>query len=151
MEVPMRSITALRVLLYCCVAVPAMAQSTFAGVQVKGGTTLFATDHTGHETKGKLVGLTDSALMLQLKDSTRTFTPDELALIERKGDSLKNGAIVGVILGVWCAIICGQGLDSPHQLPAAVAKEVLIPIGIDAAIQGRTKIWPLKQKKTKVR
>ena len=46
-------------------------------------------------------------------------------------DSLKNGAIIGaVVLGAWCAIICGQGLDSPGKLPLAV----LVAAGEGAAI-----------------
>jgi hypothetical protein len=37
-------------------------------------------------------------------------------------DSLKEGAIIGaIVLGVWCLIICGQGLDNSGQLAGAVA------------------------------
>ena len=79
----MKAITALSVLLYCLVALPAMAQSTFAGVQVKPHATLYVTEPNGVETKGRLATLTDDAVTLTLKNSTRTFTPDELVHIGR--------------------------------------------------------------------
>ena len=70
----MRVLTVLRVLVYCCVAVPATAQSTFAGVQVNGHPTLYVTLATGRAFKGKLATLTDDALTIAIKSTTRTFT-----------------------------------------------------------------------------
>jgi hypothetical protein len=50
---------------------------------------------------------------------------------DRDRDSLKNGAIIGaVVLGAWCAVVCGQGLDDASQLPLAV----LASAGMGAAI-----------------
>ena len=45
-------------------------------------------------------------------------------------DSLVNGALIGAaVVGVWCAIVCGQGLDSHGQLPLAVVVNVPTPGG----------------------
>lgn len=57
-------------------------------------------------------------------------------------DSVMDGALVGaVVLGAWCAIVCGQGLDNAGQLPLAVLAAAgygaLIGAGIDA-MQSRT-------------
>jgi hypothetical protein len=59
----------------------------------------------------------------------RTNDPDK--------DSIKEGAIIGaIVLGTWCLIICGQGLDSSGQLPLAVAASAgmgaLLGAGIDS-------------------
>jgi hypothetical protein len=61
-------------------------------------------------------------------------------------DSLKNGAIIGaVVLGTWCAIVCGQGLDSPGKLPLAVlvaaGEGAAIGAGIDAMHSRKTGIY----------
>jgi hypothetical protein len=52
-------------------------------------------------------------------------------------DSLKEGAIIGaLVMGAWCLLICGQGLDRPSQIPLAVAASAgmgaLIGAGIDS-------------------
>jgi hypothetical protein len=141
----MRAITALRILLYCGLTVPAAAQSTFAGVKVKHHATLYVTEKNSRETKGKLVSLTDEAMTLQLKDAIRSFTPDELVLVERRGDSLKNGAIVGAMLGSLCAFLtCAMELTG-GRLAGAAFEAAALPVGIDAINRGRTRIWPIKQ------
>jgi hypothetical protein len=61
-------------------------------------------------------------------------------------DSLKNGAIIGaVVLGAWCAIICGQGLDNAGKLPLAVlvaaGEGAAIGAGIDAMHSRKTGIY----------
>ena len=61
-------------------------------------------------------------------------------------DSLKNGAIIGaVVLGTWCAIICGQGLDSPGKVPLAVlvaaGEGAAIGAGIDAMISRKAGVY----------
>ena len=72
------------------------------------------------------------------------------------GDSLKNGAIIGaVVVGAWCALVCGQGLDSSGQIPIAVAANAglgaLIGAGIDADHRGRTLLYPRSSTVSRVR
>lgn len=60
-------------------------------------------------------------------------------------DSLRNGAIIGaIVLGTWCLIVCGQGLDSSDQLAGVVALNAglgaLIGAGIDARFSRRHRI-----------
>jgi hypothetical protein len=69
-----------------------------------------------------------------------------LERIDATHDSLVNGAVIGGLsLGLWCAVICGQGLDSAGSLPTAVVINAglgaLIGAGIDAAHRGRTPIY----------
>jgi hypothetical protein len=132
----------------------ASAQS-FSNLSLEGLPTLYVTDRAGHETTGKLVTLTESSFVVRLKDNTtRTFQPDETALVQKRGDSLKNGAIIGAVIGGFAGI--GAGIsDCPsvndrshcagfHIAMAAVGVGIWTAIGtaIDAAIPGRTRIWP---------
>ena len=141
--------------LVSCFAGRASAQ-TFSNVQVEGLPTVYVTDRTGQETVGKLVTLTESAIVVRLKDNTtRTFRPDETTLVERRGDSLKNGTIIGAIFGGVMGTLTGGMGDCPdarnrshcpgtHVAVAFLATGIWAAIGagIDAAIPGRTRIWP---------
>ena len=76
-------------------------------------------------------GLRLPAQTFQVPSRPQTRTTD------RDKDSLKNGAIIGaIVMGTWCAIICGQGLDRTSQLPLAVAAGAgigaLMGAGIDS-------------------
>ena len=146
----MRFVTMLRVLAYCCVALPAGAQSTFANVRAEALPTVYVTDRTGQATKGQLIGLTDSAIVVQTDTLTKTFAPADVSLIERKGDSLKNGTLIGLAVGVFVATATMFGNCPSHNCAGArlafalpgIAIYTAIGTAVDAAIPGRTRIWP---------
>ena len=96
----MRWMTVLRVLFYSFLAIPASAQTTFAGLNQKGVDTIFVTDRAGHETKGLLVGLTDSTVTVVTAGGPQTFVADDVVRLDRRGDSLKNGALIGMGIGI---------------------------------------------------
>jgi len=146
----MRSVTVIRTLVYCLIALPAMAQSTFAGVRLDKLPTVFVTDRSGTETAGKLVKLTDSIVELQTDYGDKTFTADEVSVIERQGDSLKNGTLIGLGVGLFgdalvlssCHRDCGSGTAFFALLTAGLY--TAIGTAIDAAVPGRTRLWPAK-------
>lgn len=151
----MRFLTVLGVIACCCVAMPAGAQAGFSNVDVKGLPTIYVTDRAGHEVKGKLVSLTDAAIGVRLEDMTlRTFNQDEVSLVEKRGDSLKNGTLIGLGVGI---VLSGIAVaDCPHcggaRVPiilAGIGIYTAIGTAIDAAIPGRTRIWPLKSSKAR--
>jgi hypothetical protein len=94
--------TGLIVFALATAAAPASAQSAdFSGVQPKGLPTVYVTDRQGQETKGKIVSWTDSAVVLRVDDgATRTFKTGEAVRIDLRGDSLKNGALIGAGVGL---------------------------------------------------
>jgi hypothetical protein len=101
---------------------------------------------TGEEISGRLLNLGPDELRLLVEGQERNILLADVAQVDRAGDSLKNGAIIGaLVVGAWCALVCGQGLDSADQLPVAVAVNAgvgaLIGIGIDAANQERTTVY----------
>ena len=147
----MRFMTVLRVLAYCCVAVPAGAQTTFANIRTEALPTLYVTDLTGHQTTGQLVGLTESALTIQTAAATRTFQASEVSHVDRKGDSLKNGTLIGLAVGVvGSGVLAGSCMRYHCRgiVPFLVLNTGIytaIGTAIDAAIPGRTRIWPWRK------
>src|SRR5215203_3116834 len=133
-------------------------------VLVKLGESLTVIDNTGHRARGRLTQLDASALELEFPNKDRRqFTAATIATIEkRRGDSLKNGALIGLIIGggigVWA------GIDDAHYQQdlyggasnytgASAGREALgfglfyagvgaaIGTGIDALIHGNRVIY----------
>jgi hypothetical protein len=94
----------------------------------------------------RLIHLNEEAVTLLLDDRQVVMPLSDVLRIQKSGDSLWNGALIGgIVLGVWCAMICGQGLNEAGQLPTTVvvngAVGALIGAGIDAMHKGRTTIY----------
>lgn len=108
---------------------------------------VFAHDGDVHPTVvGTLLRLGPDAATLLVNGQERELPLTEVARIETPRDGLKNGAIIGaIVLGSWCAIICGQGLDSGGQLSAAIVANAAlgasIGVGFDALVGGRKTIY----------
>ena len=138
----------------------AIAQSpVFEGLQLKGLPVVYVTERTGRETAGRLVSLTESALVVNVSGADQTFNPADVVRIERRGDSLKNGAIIGAAFGLITGAMlneCAGGGSGPRGegCPGAriglalggAAIWAAIGAGIDALIPGRTRIWPARGK-----
>ena len=150
----MRLVTALVVLACCAAAVPAGAQATFGQVRAEGSPTVYVTEHSGQETRGQLVTFSESEITIKTGTLTKTFTHDQVSLIERKGDSLKNGALAGVAFGVLPNLFATSegcsGRPNGCRVGFFLFGEALygaIGAGIDALIPGRTRIWPAGPRK----
>lgn len=79
-----------------CVAAPLLAQEPPQPAPIlRGMFTVYVLDRSGAETEGSLVSLTDSAVVVRTDTASRTYDLADVVRIYRKGDSLKNGAIVG--------------------------------------------------------
>jgi hypothetical protein len=103
---------------------------------------------SGREINGRLVELSGDAVRI-LVDGKATDLPltDVRRIDVEKSDSLKNGAVIGaVVLGAWCTLVCGQGVNSAIQVVPAIAVNAglgaLIGAGIDAGQRERTMIYP---------
>ena len=102
----------------------------------------------GDEARGQLLRLGPDTLTLLEQGTSRDIPLAAVTRIDARGDSVKNGAIIGaVVLGAWCALVCPQGLDgySNNQLPyilgVNIALGTAIGAGIDAMHVGRTTIY----------
>jgi hypothetical protein len=150
------------VLAACCgLAVPAAAQTPAAAVP-SGMFDVYVTNRAGQEVRGRLVGLTASDVTVNTGGAIRTLNLTDVSLIERKGDSLKNGTIIGAVVGgAVAALMVGEtcaGVETgQHCTGQAIAFSLIsvgvyaaIGAGIDALIPGRTRIYPAKPDKSGV-
>lgn len=136
-----------------CFSMRASAQSPPpAGVTMTGLFPVYVLDRTGEETKGRLVSLTGSSVVLQTDSTTQTFNLSDIVRIDRQGDSLKNGAIIGAVFGGVMGIFTGGLSDCPSARSECPGSRVAlalvstgvwsaIGVGIDALIPGRTLLW----------
>ena len=101
---------------------------------------------SGEELHGRLLDLGPETLSIVV-DNRRVDLPlNDVLRIDRRGDSLKNGAIIGaVVFGGWCAFICGQGVVSGAQWASVAVLNGLLGAAIgaslDATHNGRTTVY----------
>ena len=71
----------------------------------------------------------------------RRFKRDTIARIDRQGDSLKNGAIIGALIGAPFGVIGSLFAGNIGPFLASTGGWMGIGIGLDAAHQGRTRVY----------
>ena len=128
-------------------ATPAAAQGS-ATISPRPVSAIYVRSVGGGEARGQLLRLGPDTLTLLEQGTSRDIPLASVTRIDARGDSVKNGAIIGaVVLGAWCALICPQGLDgySNNQLPyilgVNIALGAAVGAGIDAMHVGRTTIY----------
>ena len=138
---------------------PALHAQDFSTIQLKNLPIVYVEDRAGAETRGRLLSITPIAIAIDVDGSQRTFAPADVTKIDRRGDSLKNGALIGAAIGVLTGFFgdCPRaGSNSAgNGCPGARIGYVLggsaiwagIGAGIDALIPGRTRLWPAPMKR----
>jgi hypothetical protein len=112
--------------------------------RLKVGDTVWVTDAAGREVKGKIVDLAPEAVTVKA-DASRTYGPADVNLIhERRPDSFKNGALIGLAIGGGLSLgLCMAGSESEDYGWCALAVGIYggvgagIGVGIDALIPGK--------------
>jgi hypothetical protein len=136
-------------------AAPAAAQQTTpaAGLRPEGLATVFVQDDSGVQTKGKLLRLDQQSVTVLVDDQERIFELSTVRKIQKRGDSLRNGAIAGAVFGAAMGVMIGAFSDCPsvaYQCTAGARAVIAltstaiysaIGAGIDAAIPGRTTLY----------
>jgi hypothetical protein len=140
-------------------AVPANAQEPFSSVQhlLRVGDTVFVTDHNnGITKKGKLVQVGPSSVRLAMDGTEREWAATDVRVLERRGDSVTDGAVRGAVTGALLGAVSGaiagatwansgsgttpaRGALGCGMLSAFIGTG--IGLAIDALIQGRTTIY----------
>jgi hypothetical protein len=111
---------------------------------------VYVTDHEGRVTRGRLIELDRHRLALTTSEGPRSFTVNDVRKIERRGDSLKNGAIIGALVGILPAILSLQGSsgdlsagETALWVLGGVAVYSALGVAVDALIVGRTTVYPV--------
>jgi hypothetical protein len=130
------------------------AAAHWPGLVSSGLSTVYVLDNTGTETSGKFLRLNPDSIVLLVDGAERRFETARVARIQKRGDSLRNGAIIGAIVGVAMGIITAGISDCPGDHPGGgcpgsraalflVSTGVYSAIGtgIDALIPGRTTLY----------
>ena len=135
----------------------AAAQDTLSrwpGLDVTQLSTVYVVDDAGVETTGKLLRIDPDAVVLLVGGAERRVEAPHVRRIDKRGDSLKNGAWIGAVVGAAFGAL-GAGLsdcpgdDSGGGCAGGRAALFLISTGtyaacgtaIDALIVGRTRIY----------
>jgi hypothetical protein len=108
------------------------------------GPVVYVRDTAGNEMKGRLVQISDSGIMLLTDGITREIPQPEIAKIDRHGDSVRDGAVIGAALGAigYIAVARADGVTANiAALPVAVFFYAAMGAGIDAMITRRTEIY----------
>ena len=126
---------------------PAGAQTVDAP-KVKGFPVVYVTESSGKETTGRIVSWTDSTIVLKTDMTTKSFAEGEAIRVDLKGDSVKNGALIGAGVGaVMAGLTSGfadcEGCGGMRVTFALVTVGMYAAIGtaLDALIPGRTPLW----------
>ncbi len=82
--------------------------------RVRSGNTVYVTDYAGMEMKGKIVDLSASALVLDVNGTHRRLDQGTVQSVQRRGDSLWNGMLIGVAVGASAML-----LADPRYEPCA--------------------------------
>lgn len=128
--------------------------SSWPGLVSSRLSTVYVLDTTGAETSGKLLRLNPDSVVLLVSGAERQFETARVARIQKRGDSLRNGAIIGAVVGVALGILTAGIADCPGDrtsdgCPGSRAALFLISTGvysaigtgIDALIPGRTTLY----------
>lgn len=107
-------------------------------VLVKPGDTITVLDVTGAEAEGRIGTLSRDALILATEAGPRKLLETDIARIsQRRGDSLKNGAIIGAVGGAaygLTMLALAFSIDDGDVHPAGVVAGMALFTGIGAAI-----------------
>jgi hypothetical protein len=111
-------------------------------------------DDTGVEVTGRLVRLDDKTIVVRVDDVERQFEASRVRRIDRRGDSLRNGLIIGAIIGAAVGRITYGLADCPGARPTGpcpgarramfvgtTATYAALGAGIDALAQDRTVVY----------
>jgi hypothetical protein len=130
------------------------AAQKWPGLATSELSTVYVLDVAGTETHGKLVRLNSDSIVLLIDGTERQFDLARIKRVQKRGDSVRNGAIIGALIGglfggLGMAISdCPGGDPGGHCAGYRVAGFVIstaaytaIGAGIDSLVVGRTTLY----------
>lgn len=130
------------------------ATARWPGLATSELSTVYVLDDAGVETSGKLVRLDPDSIVLLVGGSERRFDAARVRRVQKRGDSIRNGAIIGAVVGAVFGALGSGFSDCPGDNPGgncAGSRVALFALstgiytamgaGIDALIVGRTTLY----------
>jgi hypothetical protein len=133
------------------------AQNTVQGwpnLNLSALATVYVFDDAGRQTEGTLLGFDAESVVLLVDGIERRFDASRVRRIDKRGDSVKSGAVIGTVVGVVMGILSAgvsdcsgddPGGGCPGLRAAAVLGSVAIyaamGTAIDALVTGRTRLY----------
>jgi hypothetical protein len=136
-----------------CSARPPARSLTDLQQQIRPGHTVYVIDTSGTETRGKLTAITPTGLTVDVSGASRTFDEPQIRQVQRYGDSLRNGALIGAGIALPGALIgdlsytcreggvdgrCGFGVG---RRALTVGLFAAVGAGIDALMRSRRQVF----------
>lgn len=75
------------------------------GLHVKALPAAVVHGKNGVETRGKLLAIDDASVVLLVEGAQRRFELSQVTQVIRSGDSLRNGAIIGAVIGFTLGLL----------------------------------------------
>jgi hypothetical protein len=137
----------------CAARAPARS---FADLQhrVSPGATVYVIDNTGTEVRGRLKDISSAGLILGVDGADRRIAADSVRQVQRYGDSLWNGLLIGMAVATPGMLIADPTYDPCPADPGrrcanSMVGQRILGIGvtgalgaaIDASIRGRHQIY----------
>jgi hypothetical protein len=109
------------------------AQTSFDELprRVKPGQKVYVTDPLARETEGTLVRLSTTSLTLLVRGAEREFPRAEVESVSRRGDSVRNGMIIGMLVAGGLGLASVLTDDCSADFAAATCAGV---VGLNAAM-----------------
>ena len=131
------------------------AKESWPGLDASRISTVYVTDDTGKETEGRLLRLEQDSVVILAGQIERSFEAQHVWRIQKRGDSLKNGAVIGAVVGAAFGLLAAGISDCPALHRSCPGFRVAVPMlsagtyaavgaGIDALFTGRTTLYEAK-------
>lgn len=127
---------------------------SWPGLDTAGLSTVYVLDDRGIEISGKLLRLNTDSLVLLVGATEQRFDADHVRRIQKRGDSLRNGALIGAVVGAALGLLVAGISDCPGDDPGgscpgtraaafvgSTGVYAAIGTGIDALVVGRTTLY----------
>lgn len=130
------------------------AVDRWSQMNATAGATVHVLLDEGTEVSGRLLRLDPASLVLLVEGSEHRFEQAHVRRVVRRGDSLRNGALIGAGVGAVIGLFATRLADCPAPdrggpcpgtraagFALAVGAYSAIGVGIDAIVVGRTTVY----------
>ena len=124
----------------CGLAAPVAARAQEPFGPVKLDQEVRVTDEGGNQVSGRIRGLTADSLTI----GDRVFTTSQVAKIERRGDKLWNGLLIGAAVGVFLPLLPSEACFNQSRagcVASGIETGALLGLLVDALHRGYTTVY----------